>query len=376
MSVKYNYEIIIIGSGPAGTSLAYDLASTGVSTLIIEKEKFPRYKCCGGGVTFKAAKLLAPEIHEVFESTVQGVRIAFPGDPIFVRTSEQPLVYMVMRNKFDQALLRQAKTAGAVVVQGNPVEKIDLKEDGVEVVAGQNTYRSRFVIGADGVNSITAKALGIKNTRSRIIAIESEIKVPVKELARWESQLLLELGRVSGGYAWVFPKADHLSIGIGCLEHTVLNLKRLFFDFIASLGLESYTIERFGSAFIPVCNEGKAVCKGRAALVGDAAGLSDPLTGEGIYNAILSSRLAASVLKNALLINQSDLTEYDILVKEEIASEMKVANSFFNSMTRSPHKFYELIQNRDTVWKNCCDLLRGNRMYSDVKGFSRVVVVD
>ena len=111
-------------------------------------------------------------------------------------------------------------------------------------------------------------------------------------------------------------------------------------------------------------------------LVGDAAGLSDPLTGEGIYNAILSSRLAASVVKNALLTNQSDLAEYDILIKEEIAPEMKVANSFFNSMTRSPHRFYEVIQNRETVWKSCCELLRGDRTYSDMKSFSRVVVVD
>jgi geranylgeranyl reductase family protein len=365
--VLRNFDVIIIGSGPAGATLAYELASSGIRVLVLEKSKLPRYKCCGGGITFKTAKLLPPEIQSVYRNTIYGLRMSFPGNCLFDKVSEQPIIYTVMRDEFDYALAKRAESAGAMLLQNTAATKILINDDYAEVTTDSGIFRSSYVVGADGANSITAKEIGIKSEAPRIIAIESEVRVSAAELEKWQSRVMLELGRVTAGYAWVFPRADHLSIGIGCMPRYAKNIRRHYDEFFAYLNFEHPEISRFGSAFIPVCTGKASAGKGRAILVGDAAGLGDPLTGEGIYNAVVSANLAASAIKNALVINSPDLSEYGHLIEQIIFPEMKIANTYSKLLTLVPQRLFDMVQGEERVWRGCCQLLRGERTYTDIK---------
>ena len=361
------FDVIIIGSGPAGATLASELADSGINVLVLEKAGLPRYKCCGGGITFKTARLLSPGIHHVFLNTIYGLTLSFSGHCLFDKVAEQPLIYTVKRDEFDYALTLQAQAAGAVVLPNNGVTKIMVGDDFIEVNAGSVTFRSRFVVGADGANGITAKALGFPLPGSRIIAVESEIRVTAAEMAKWQSRILLELGRVTAGYAWVFPRQDHLSIGIGCFPRYAKNLRRHYNEFLASLNLENPAVLRFGSAFIPVCSGKLAAVRGRAILIGDAAGLSDPLTGEGIYNALVSAHLAAIAIRNAIATQSTDLKEYGYLLEQQIVPEMKIAGTYAKLLTIVPRRLFNMVQDDARVWRGCRQLLRGERNYAAVK---------
>ena len=146
--------------------------------------------------------------------------------------------------------------------------------------------------GADGAYSVVARELGMGRSIEYGAAIGSEIVVPEEELARWKSRAQMELGCIPGGYARVFPKHNHLSIGVGCLASRAKHLNRLHQEFLNSLPTSDYTISRSSSHLIPTCTKGRLVWQDKALLLGDAAGLADPLTGEGIYNSILSAQLA------------------------------------------------------------------------------------
>jgi len=209
--------------------------------------------------------------------------------------------------------------------------------------------------------------LGIESTGPRIIAIETEVKVSPGDLSKWESRVMLELGRVKAGYAWVFPKADHLSIGIGSMPHKAKHLKKRYYEFLASLELENYEVKNWSSAFIPVCTGKPSTGKGRAILIGDAAGLGDPLTGEGIYNAVLSAKLAGEAIINALAAGNPDLAEYARLMEQKIAPEMKIANTYSNLLTMFPGRLFNMVRGEERVWRGACRLLRGERNYNDIK---------
>ena len=143
------------------------------------------------------------------------------------------------------------------------------------------------------------------------------------------------MGRVPG-YAWVFPKSDHLSIGIACHRSKAKDLKRHYEEFLDSLNLGPHSIVQWRGALIPMCKGKVSAVRGRALLLGDAAGLADPLTGEGIYNAILSAHLAAPVIERSLQNNPGRLLEYQVALEKEILPDLKIANFISNIFFRLP----------------------------------------
>jgi flavin-dependent dehydrogenase len=272
-----------------------------------------------------------------------------------------------MRDRFDHALITYAEKAGAVIFTERLVENILTGEDFIEVFTNRENIRVKFLIGADGIDSFVAKIAGIRVNKNRILGIETEVQVSESDLARRKSRILIEIGRIAAGYAWVFPKADHISVGIGCLSPNAKYLKKQYYEFLNSLNLEHYLIKHWGSAFIPVCTGPTEVYKGRIALVGDAAGLADPLTGEGIYNAIISARLAAIAVKNSLSGENTDLNEYAQFVEKIIIPEMKLANTFSKIFAVFNHRIFKSMQQDERIWQGCCQLLLGDRNYTDVK---------
>jgi geranylgeranyl reductase family protein len=366
--LKQSHDVIVVGAGPAGATLAYELAKRGIGVLVLEKEKLPRYKCCAGGVTSKAAKLLDFDISEVVENVIYEITFTFNLGSPYLGQHGQPLMYTVMRDVFDYFLVQRARQLGAALMDGQKITQIQVSGDWVEISTADNNFRSRLVVGADGAYSVVARELGMRRSIEYATGIESEIVVPEEELVKWKSRAQMELGCVSRGYAWVFPKRDHLSMGVACHTSKARHLNRHHQKFLNSLSMGSYTIARSSSHLIPTCTKGGLVWQDKALLLGDAAGLADPLTGEGIYNAILSAQLAAPVIASSLAHDKVKLEDYQKAVDKKIMSELRIARVLSKFFARFPHLAFGMFKRSDGVWRAGCGLMSGELKYADIKG--------
>jgi geranylgeranyl reductase family protein len=366
--LKQSHDVIVVGAGPAGATLAYELAKRGIGVLVLEKEKLPRYKCCAGGVTSKAAKLLDFDISEVVENVIYEITFTFNLGSPYLGQHGQPLMYTVMRDVFDYFLVQRARQLGAALMDGQKITQIQVSGDWVEISTADNNFRSRLVVGADGAYSVVARELGMRRSIEYATGIESEIVVPEEELVKWKSRAQMELGCVPRGYAWVFPKRDHLSMGVACHTSKARHLNRHHQKFLNSLSMGSYTIARSSSHLIPTCTKGGLVWQDKALLLGDAAGLADPLTGEGIYNAILSAQLAAPVIASSLAHDKVKLEDYQKAVDKKIMSELRIARVLSKFFARFPHLAFGMFKRSDGVWRAGCGLMSGELKYADIKG--------
>jgi len=366
--LEQSHDVIVVGAGPAGATLAYELGKRGIGVLVLEKEKLPRYKCCAGGVTSKAAKLLDFDISEVAEDVIYGFSFTFNLGSPYLGQHSQPLIYTVMRNVFDYFLVKRAQQLGAVLMDGQKVTQIQVSADWVEISTTDSIFRSRLVVGADGAYSVVARELGMGRSIEYLVGIESEIVVPEEELVKWKSRVQIDLGCIPGGYAWVFPKRNHLSIGAGCLASKARHLNRHHQKFLNSLSIGSYTIARSSSHLIPTCTKGRLVWQDKVLLLGDAAGLTDPLTGEGIYNAIQSAQLAAPVIENSLLGGKVGLQDYQQIVEGKIMSELRIARTLSKKFVRFPRLAFGMFNRSDGAWRAISNLMLGEIDYAAIKG--------
>jgi geranylgeranyl reductase family protein len=365
--LKQSQDVIVVGAGPAGATLAYELAKSGVEVLLLEKEKLPRYKCCAGGVTSKTAGLLDFDISEVVENAIYEVSFTFDlGNP-YLGQDSQPLMYTVMRDIFDDFLVKKAQRLGAALIDGQKVTQIKVDGDWVQISTADNIFRSRLVVGADGAHSVVARELGMGRSMEYAAGTASEIVVPEEVLSKWKSRIEVDLGCSPGGYGWVFPRRKHLSIGIGCPASKARQLDHYHQRFLNSLNIGNYTIARSGSHLIPTCTEGRLVWRDKALLLGDAAGLADPLTGEGIYNAILSAQLAAPVITNSLAHDEAKLEDYQEVVGGKIISELRIARVLSRLLVRFPHLAFGMFRRSDAVWTAVRGLMSGELKYADIR---------
>ena len=366
--MKQSYDVVVVGAGPAGATLAYELAKRGIGVLVLEKEKLPRYKCCAGGVTSKAAKLLDFDISEVVEDLIYELSFTYNMGSSYLGQHSQPLIYAVMRDVFDYFLVEKAQQLGAVLIDGQKVMQVQVGADWVEMPTADNLFRTRLVVGADGAYSVVARELGMGRSIEYLVGMESEVVVPEEELAKWKSRVHIDLGCIPGGYAWVFPKRNHLSIGAGCLVSKARGLNRRYQKFLTLLGMGNYTIARSSSHLVPTCTKGRFVWQDKALLLGDAAGLTDPLTGEGIYNAIQSAQLAAPVIESSLVGGEVGLQDYQQIVERKIMPELRIARKMSKNFVRFPRLAFGMFNQSEGVWRAISSLTLGEMDYAAVKG--------
>ena len=319
-----NCDVVVVGAGPAGCSAATALARGGLEVVLLEKARLPRTKTCGGGLLHRAWRLLPAGVASVVEREFHSVELNVAGPGLrFVTTRAAPMVCMVMRSELDHFLARAAQAAGARVVEACSVQQVSEEEEFVEIRAENLVLRARFVIAADGASSPVAQLAGWPALRQSAPALECEVYLDERTFRRWPDSARFDFGIPAHGYGWVFPKRNHLSIGVVNMRRGGVNLNGAVDEYMRFLGLtEVQRLERHGWS-IPVAPRRGPLARGRILLAGDAAGLVDPVTAEGISNAIQSGRLAAQ----AVLDGGEDAGQvaqgYQALLEEQILGELR-----------------------------------------------------
>lgn len=319
-----HYDVAVIGSGPSGASTAFHLAKKGISTVIIEKETLPRYKTCGGGFVFRGRKNLPFEIDEVVEKEFHTVDI-YLGDKLHFKTHrEDPTISMIMRDSFDNLITQKAKEFGATLLENHKLKGLSFEGNLITLETSQGNITANFVIAADGALSPTAKMAGWKeDTRKLIPALEYEVEVSDEDFERLSKEVRFDIDAIPYGYAWSFPKKNHLSIGVASARRTKINLKKFYQDYMETLGITNVISESQHGFQIPVSPRTDGFVKNNVFLIGDAAGFADPITAEGISNAIYSGKLAAEAIFESNKNNELAGKLYIEKIEENLLPEIK-----------------------------------------------------
>jgi len=295
------YDVAVVGAGPAGASAARALAEAGARVVLLEKHALPRYKTCGGGVVGRALAALPPHLRdaveaEAVERTCHEADLDLGDDGLRFRARRaRPLISMVMRDRFDALLAAAAGRAGAEIRERSTVRGVNERAEGVELETTAGPAVARFVIAADGAASETARLAGFSPAPRLAPAVEAEVTVAEADFAPFAGAARFDFGTPAAGYGWVFPKRAHLSIGV-CTMRVGVNLNVALARYLQTLGLaRPERVDKHGF-FITLGPRPEGVTRGRILLAGDAAGLADPVTGEGISAAIETGTRAARAI--------------------------------------------------------------------------------
>ena len=352
-----SFDVIVVGAGPAGSTSAYFLAREGLSVLLLDRARFPRDKPCGGGVTGRAAALLPFSIEPVVEDVVDRLEIGLSYARRFERRSEKPLIYMTRRAVLDAFLVDRAREAGAVFRDGTKVTELELRADDVLVKTKDWTGAGRVVIGADGTNGVTARALGCEGARVHLVALEADLGYDAVDRERYRGRAVLQLGAVPGGYGWIFPKGDHVNVGVGGWETEGPRLRSHLARLAEGYGLDGGPLENVRGYRLPLRGAGDGLTNGRALVVGDAAGLVDPLTGDGMYEAFLSARLASRTVADFLAGRTEELAPYADATLRALGPLCVASWGGKRAFDRFPRLSYSVARTR-RAWRVIADVLQ------------------
>ncbi len=319
-------DVIVVGAGPAGSLCTYYLARAGIKVILLEKTVLPRYKPCGGGLTFRALKHLPWDPSDVIRVYAVGGRLAWEGRLILEKSREPFVAAMVMRDHFDAWLVDKAQGAGAIFMDATPVLSVEELDNGIQVETPGGIFRAAYLVGADGVNSIVARRFP-NFRRATGVALEAEVDVPPAGLDAQGFYLTFDFGILPQGYGWIFPKGDHLSVGVfAAHEGRSPDLRAHLMRFMVCYPhLAKGQVYLLRGHRIPLGGQRQPLHTRRMLLVGDAANLADAFLGEGISYALWSAHLASQAIRACLTDRQVGLATYTRKVQKILGRELRFA---------------------------------------------------
>ncbi len=371
-----SHDVIVVGSGPAGSIAAWRLAKAGVAVAVLEKASLPRYKTCGGGIVGRAMQALPVDVRQVVEQECHTAQLnVLDAGLSFTTHRSIPIVSMTMRSQFDFAILSAAQAAGALVHQRCSVENVSFHGDFVMLDTTMGAMRAKFVVAADGALSTVARKMGFADGRRLIPALEYEVTVPHNRLDAFHGVARFDFGSIPHGYAWVFPKMDHLSIGVLSTAQRESDLKSSIAHYLDRLGCGSVTeVERHGFV-IPVRPRQGPFVERRTLLVGDAAGFADPVTGEGISFAVRSGLLAAQSLLDGRLQEKFTVHAYNRSLTETILPELRKGRVLARLLYDCPRiRSWAFARLGQRLCEAVTDVMAGTRQYRDLTFTPRILL--
>ncbi|MCZ7461731.1 geranylgeranyl reductase family protein [Streptomyces sp. WMMC940] len=364
------WDVVVVGAGPAGASAAYAAAVAGRRVLLLEKAELPRYKTCGGGIIGPSRDALPPGFELPLKDRVHAVTFSMNGRLARTRRSRRMLFGLINRPEFDAALVQHAEKAGAVLRTGATVSRVEQHGPAVPdrrtvavVLADGETVLARAVVGADGSASRIGAHVGVR-TDQVDLGLEAEIPVPATVAEDWAGRVLIDWGPMPGSYGWVFPKGDVLTVGVISARGEGAATKRYLEDFIARLGLAGFE-PAVSSGHLTRCrSDDSPLSRGRVLVCGDAAGLLEPWTREGISFALRSGRLAGEWAVRVAEANDAvdarrQALNYAFAIKAGLGVEMGVGRRMLAVFERRPGILHAAITGFRPAWKAFSDIARG-----------------
>ncbi|WP_278281299.1 geranylgeranyl reductase family protein [Sulfobacillus thermosulfidooxidans] len=326
-------DVIIIGAGPAGSTAARLLAQSGKQVLVLEQATFPRKKPCGGAITSRAVPLLPDQfMNHVLSSPTAWTFRGKKGSRT-LKTSK-PFCYTVDRSQFDHWLAQEAQKAGAQVMFNTPVTALAFDGEQYIVKTSHRYYYSRYLIGADGAKGVTAKYLGLTRPHNGA-AVETEIPFPSSLLDHSKDLVEIDVSRYPWGYAWIIPHGSIANIGVGSFKASKLpSLKGLLQDYIMASFPGASALDTIWAHPLPYRVHFSSLAIDHAVLVGDAAGLMDSFSAEGIFSALYSAHIASEAI-NIAYQHHSGTESYNARIREDFWTHLRPA-------IKMSHLFYPL----------------------------------
>ncbi|MCF3965071.1 geranylgeranyl reductase family protein [Streptomyces fuscigenes] len=365
------WDVVVVGAGPAGASAAYAAAVAGRRVLLLEKAELPRYKTCGGGIIGPSRDALPPGFELPFKDRVHAVTFSLNGRLTRTRRSKRMLFGLINRPEFDASLVEHAEKAGAVLRTGVTVSRVEQHGPAVPdrrtvavVLNGGATVLAHAVVGADGSASRIGAHVGVKLDQVDL-GLEAEIPVPPTVAEDWKGRIHLDWGPLPGSYGWVFPKGDTLTVGVISARGEGAATKRYMEDFVARLGLAGFE-PAVSSGHLTRCrSDDSPLSRGRVLVCGDAAGLLEPWTREGISFALRSGRLAGEW---AVRIAEShdavdarrQALNYAFAIKAGLGVEMAVGRRMLAIFERRPAVIHGVLTTIRPAWNAFTDIVRGS----------------
>ena len=360
------YDVIVVGAGPAGSSAAHAAARAGAQVLVVDRATFPRYKTCGGGLIGHTLDALPYGFQVPARAEIHRATLTLDGGRWADRHSDRRLLRLVDRASFDQALLRAAQEAGAQSREGLTVTGVDQDDDLVTLQTSEGPLRARYVIGADGSASRVARHVGV-TTDAVDLGMEVELEVG-DQAQRWEGRVHLDWGADPGTYAWVFPKGDSLTVGVIQSRGHAQATRAYLGKFVARMGMGGLREIHSSGHLTRSRSVGSPLSRGRVLVAGDAAGLLEPWTREGISYAVRSGRLAGeSVATGGSGDAEPDVVRsaYDSGIAGTLAREMAAGRIALRAFERSPGLMHHVVARTDRGWREFARLTGGDATLAD-----------
>jgi geranylgeranyl reductase family protein len=347
------YDVLVVGGGPAGSATAHHLAAAGASVVLVDKARFPRDKPCGGGLTARAVKECPVDPAPVVEEQVDLLELRFRYEDTVVHRARAPVVSMTQRRRLDAFLLAAAREQGVEVREETTVDPL--------------TFPADVVVAADGANGTTARAFELARNIEYGVAYEGNAPYGVLDRERYARRAVVELAGIPGGYGWVFAKGDHVNVGVGAWQSEGPRIREHLARVCAAHGLELSQLEHLRGHRLPFRRPGTMLATGRRALaVGDAAGLIDPVSGDGMYECFVSARHAAAAIL------AGDLARYAPALDAQVGQLHRASWKLKHAFDRWPRTSWRVVRTR-LLWRSIERILLGDlRSPDDQRGVARV----
>ncbi len=373
------YDVIISGAGPAGSITAYTCAKAGLDVLLLDKATFPREIPCGGGISVRSENVLQLAGIELpadqIEQELRGLQFMGPDQKPFVIRSLTTLGHTVKRSQFDHYLVKQAINVGTKFVDSCTLQQLENHQNRVTVETEKGVFESHLLIGADGVRSTVGRLSGLrKPLNPDRVGIALEVDVPISRKL-WSNVLdpsvaMFWFLNIPFGYFWVFPRKDSLSLGIGGMVKKIENASKQLHGlariFANRHDLPTFSIPKIRGRMLLALEYPVLETTKRILLVGDAAGLIDIFTGQGICYALESGYIAAKTaikaVKNKRFTKQM-LSEYTRLARRRFGEEIRVSWTVTNLVHKNLHGFFQVARRLKCIRQVLFDIILGKTDY-------------